>query len=105
MVPGVRIRHEDVLDGEMMPRWYAVAYRDDYRQVLHCYPVGVHLVVQLWEWLGWKFTRAKHYSLMRAPMRLAYHAGYKDAADRCQQEVIKQIVLEHLESMKRENRP
>jgi hypothetical protein len=101
----MRVTHRAIADGEMMPRWYALAYHDHYHGVAVCYPVGIHLVMQWWEWLRWRVTRAKHYSLMRAPMRLAYHAGYKDAVDRCQEEVVKQIVAAHLETMKREGRP
>jgi hypothetical protein len=101
----MKIRQEDILDGEMMPRWYAVAYRDDYRNVLHCYPVGIHLVVQLWEWLAWKIARAKHYSLMRRPMRGAYHAGFEDACREIDEERIRVILYGHLQSMKKDGRP
>lgn len=101
----MRITHEEVANGEAIPRWYAVAYRDLYGDTLICYPVGIHLVVMAWEWLAWRFTRAKHYTFMRAPLRMAYHAGMRDALEQCRDETIKQIVSEALETMKQEGRP
>lgn len=101
----MRITREDIADGEIIPRWYAVAYRLDYNGVCVCYPVGIHWVVMAWEWLHWKVSHGKHYTLMRAPMRLAYHAGYKDACERIDDERIRIILFAHLETMKKENRP
>lgn len=101
----LKITQREIAEGSIMPRWYALAYWDHYHNVMVCYPVGIHLVVQAYEWLRWRVTRAKHFSFMRAPIRLAYHAGYKDAADRCQDEVIKGVVLEVLETLKKEMRP
>jgi hypothetical protein len=101
----MRITRRALADGEVMPRWYAVAYRDDYREVFWCYPVGIHLVVQLWEWLCWKTARAKHYTLMRRPIRTAYHAGYERACREIDEERIREILYGHLQSMKKDNRP
>lgn len=101
----MRIREEDILDGTEIPRWYGIAYRDLYRGVTVCYPVGIHLIVAAWHWLAWRFTRAKNYPHMRRPIRTAYHAGYRDALENVRDETIKQIVREALETMQKEHRP
>lgn len=101
----MRISREDIANGGIIPRWYAVAYRLDYNDVVVCYPVGIHLVVMAWEWLHWKVSHGKDYSLMRAPIRQAYHAGVRDTLEQCRDETVKQIVREAMEAMQKEGRP
>lgn len=63
-------------EGEIIPAWYGVAWKDWMRREAVCMPIGVNLIAQLARWI---YFEVKHGSRpMRSNVRAAYDQGFKD---------------------------
>lgn len=56
----------EITQGQIIPAWYGLAYRENHLDVQVCYPIPINLLVRWWHDLLWWMKRGKEDALARA---------------------------------------
>ena len=56
------LTHKQISEGEIIPRFYGVAYRDFVQDVIICYPFPFNIIVQYWRkwWMAIRYYRKEN---------------------------------------------
>lgn len=62
--------------GELIPRYYGIAYQEDTSLQWFCYPLGLNVIVGLWKALIWSLKSSFAYPSQKALRDASYREGY-----------------------------
>ena len=73
----IKLHQKRISEGEIIPRWYGLAYREDFDSYSVFYPIPINIIIricrEIYYWIVYGIFKSK----WERKLRTAYMEGYK----------------------------